>query len=176
MSPRVISTFTSASLPRARASSRCSAARTQTASREDGTTLRTRDGTCLARYKVDHGVLAFNLDDECMLEQIAVILPEVAAYETGLLDFLLRGELTIKAGPQITVSGEGLGSGQLDVLVEDERGVRTSIGSVQVAAGKTELARLPSPGRGTRIVAVFRGTDREGEPIVAVGALPLGAQ
>lgn len=147
------------------------------ASREDGTTLRDKAGTCLARYKVDHGVLSFSTDDECMLEQIAVILPEVAAYETGLLDFLLRGELTIKAGPQITVSGEGLGAGRLDVLVEDERGVRTSIGSVQVAAGKkTELARLPSPGRGTRIVAVFRGTDREGEPIVAVGALPLTAQ
>jgi hypothetical protein len=146
------------------------------ASREDGTTLRANNGTCLARYKVDHGVLSFNLDDECMLEQVAVILPEVAAYETGLLDFLLRGELTISGGASITVSGAGLGAGTIDVLVEDDRGVRTSIGSQQVAGGSNELARLPSPGTGTRIVAVFRGHDAAGEPIVSVGALALTAQ
>ncbi|HEY5944642.1 MAG TPA: hypothetical protein VIV40_04085, partial [Kofleriaceae bacterium] len=145
------------------------------ASRDDGTTLRAQDGTCLARYKVDHGVLSFNLDDECMLEQVAVLLPEVAAYETGLLDFLLRGELTITGGPQIVVSAKGLGAGTVDVLVEDDRGVRKSIGSVQFAGGQDELARLASPGTGTRIVAVFRGADAEGEPIVAVGALPLAA-
>ena len=146
------------------------------ASRQDGTTLRDKDGTCLARYRVEHGVLSFGTDDQCMLEQIAVILPEVSAYETGMLDFLLRGELTIKAGAQIVVGGDGLGTGDLEVLVEDARGVRTSLGTVKVAAGKTELARLPPPGTGTRIVAVFRGVDREGEPIVAVGALPLTAR
>jgi hypothetical protein len=146
------------------------------ASREDGTTLRNQGGTCLARYKVEHGVLSFNLDDDCMLEQVTAILPEVAAYETGLLDFLLRGELTITAGPQIAVSGKGLGAGTLDVLVEDERGVRKSIGTAQPAGGKDELGRFASPGSGTRIVAVFRGTDAQGEPIVAVGALPLAAQ
>jgi hypothetical protein len=146
------------------------------ASREDGTTLRTRDGTCMARYKVDHGVLSFSLDDECMLEQIAVLLPEVVAYETGLLDFLLRGELTITGGQQVVVSGKGLGAGTVDVLVEDERGVRRSIGTAQATGGKEELVRLPAPGAGTRIVAVFRGADTAGEPIVAVGALPLTAQ
>ncbi len=146
------------------------------ASREDGTTLRTRDGTCLARYKVDHGLLSFNLDDECMLEQIAVLLPEVAAYETGLLDFLLRGELTLTTGNQVVVTGKDLGAGTIDVLVEDDRGVRKNIGSAQVAGGKDELVRLPSPGTGTRLVAVFRGADKAGEPIVAVGALPLTAQ
>jgi hypothetical protein len=145
------------------------------ASREDGTTLRAQDGTCLARYKVEHGLLSFNLDDECILEQIAVILPEVAAYETGLLDFLLRGELTITGGGQLVVSGKSLGAGTLDVLVEDDRGVRKNIGTVQFAGGKDELARLPaSPG--IRVVAVFRGADASGEPIVAVGALPLAAQ
>lgn len=145
------------------------------ASREDGTTLRSPEGTCLARYKVEHGVVSFSLDDECMLEQLAVILPEVAAYETGLLEFLLRGELEIKAGPQIAVSGKELGAGKVDVLVEDERGVRKSLGSAQTNGGSDVLIRVPSPGAGKRIVAVFRGTDRAGEPIVAVGALPLDA-
>lgn len=146
------------------------------ASREDGTTLRNQAGTCLARYKVDHGVLSFSLDDECMLEQIAVLLPEVAAYETGLLDFLLRGELTITGGQQIVVSGKNLGAGTVDVLLEDDRGVRKNVGTAQIAGGKDELVRLPPPGPGTRIVAVFRGADAQGEPIVAVGALPLTSQ
>src|SRR5690606_18051139 len=52
------------------------------ASRDDGTTLRASDGTCLARYKVESSVVTFHLDDECMLEQLAVLLPEIAAYET----------------------------------------------------------------------------------------------
>ena len=145
-----------------------------TASREDGTTLRAHD-ICLARYKVERGILSFSLDDECMLEQIAVILPEVASYETGLLDFLLRGELTITAGPQVVVTGKGLGAGTVDVLVEDDRGVRKSIGTVQTPGGKDELARVPAT-QGTRIVAVFRGADAAGEPIVAVGAVPLTQQ
>jgi hypothetical protein len=141
------------------------------ATRDDGTTLRDAAGTCLARYKVEHGVLEFWLDDDCMLDQIANLLPDVAAYEAGLLDFLLRGELTIELGDQITVSGKGLGPGTVEVLVEDDRGVRTSLTSVQTTGER--LARVPRPASGTRIVAVYRGADIAGEPIVAVGAMPL---
>ncbi len=141
------------------------------ASRDDGTTLRDANGTCLSRYKVEHGVLEFWIDDDCMLEQIANILPEVAAYEAGLLDFLLRGELTIELGDQITVSGKGLGPGAVEILVEDERGVRTSLTSVQTTGD--QLASIAAPSSGARVVAVYRGADAAGEPIVAVGAMPL---
>ena len=141
------------------------------ASRDDGTTLRDANGTCLARYKVEHGVLEFWLDDDCLLEQIANILPDVAAYEAGLLDFLLRGELTIAIGEQVTVSGKGLGPGTVEILVEDERGVRTALTSAQTTGD--ELARIARPPGGTRIVAVYRGADANGEPLVAVGAMPL---
>ena len=144
------------------------------ASRDEGTTLRTSDGTCLARYKVDHGVLGFSLDDDCMLEQIAAILPEVTAYETGLLDFLLRGELTLTIGPQVVVASKGLGAGTIELVVEDDRGVRTPVGTANVAPGHgDELARFNTPPAGSRVLAVFRGADAAGEPIVAVGALPL---
>jgi hypothetical protein len=117
-----------------------------------------------------------------------VILPEVAAYEAGLLDFLLRGELTLTVAGQITVSGTGLGAGSVEILAEDERGVRTSLANVQVAAqaapapaaaGATEppagepIAQIAAPPTGTRVVAVYRGVDSAGEPLVAVGALPL---
>lgn len=141
------------------------------ASRDDGTTLRDSNGICLARYKVEHGVLEFAIDDDCMLEQIAEILPDVAAYETGLLDFLLRGELTIDIGDQVVVSGKGLGPGTVEILAEDERGVRTSLANVSTTSD--QLATVATPATGTRIVAVYRGTDTAGEPIVAVGAMPL---
>ncbi len=145
------------------------------ANRDDGTTLRSPSGTCLARYRVEHDVVTFSLDDDCLLDQLSVILPEVTAYETGLLDFLLRGELTLTATDQITVSGTGLKAGSIEILVEDDRGVRTSIGNVQatVSAGSDQLAQIAAPPAGTRVVAVFRGTDAAGEPIVAVGAMPL---
>lgn len=145
------------------------------ASRDDGTTLRNSAGTCLARYKVDHGLLSFWMDDECMLEQVTAILPEVAAYETGLLDYLLRGELTIQIGSTVVVSGKGVGAGTVEILVEDERGVRTSLGiaPTQGAAETAALANAPAPSAGTRILAVFRGVDRNGDPMVATGAMPL---
>ena len=145
------------------------------ASRDEGTTLWAMDGTCLARYRVDHGVLGFAIDDDCILEQLAVILPEVASYETGLLDYLLRGDLTINVGSQLVVTAKGLGVGTLDVLVEDDRGIRKSVAEVQIIHGTETLAELPPPTTGTRVVAVFRGADANGEPIVAVGAMPLGS-
>jgi hypothetical protein len=146
------------------------------ANRDDGTTLRSATGICLARYRVEHDQLTFSLDDDCMLEQLSVILPEVTAYETGLLDFLLRGELTLTVADQITVTGAGLGTGSVELLVEDDRGVRTPLTTVQTTAGAAgdQLAQIPLPPSGTRVVAVYRGNDAAGEPIVAVGAIPLG--
>ena len=143
------------------------------ASRDDGTTLRAPDGTCLARYRVEHGTLSFSIDDDCVLEQLASILPETAAYETGLLDFLLRGELTLTAGSQIVVASKGLGPGTVELVVEDDRGVRSPAGTAQYAGSGDEIARFNIPPAGPRVLAVFRGADSAGEPIVAIGALPL---
>jgi hypothetical protein len=184
------------------------------ANRDDGTTLRSSAGICLARYRVEHDTLTFSLDDDCLLEELSVILPEVTAYETGLLDFLLRGELTVTVADQVTVSGAGLGAGSVEILAEDDRGVRTPITTVQTtgtpaaagtgaagtgaagtgaagtgaagtagAAGSAgaagtaatgQLAQVAAPASGTRVVAVYRGNDAAGEPIVAVGVAPLG--
>ena len=146
------------------------------ANRDDGTTLRSAAGTCLARYRVERDLLTFSIDDDCMLEQLAQILPEVAAFEAGLLDFLLRGELTLTIAGQITVAAPGgLGAGTLEVLVEDERGVRKSIASVAVnpTADAAQLTQVATPAAGARVLAVFRGSDTGGEPVVAVGAMPL---
>ena len=142
------------------------------ANRDEGTVLRDLAGTCLARYRVEHDVLSFTIDDECVLEQLVAILPEVASYEAGLLDFLLRGELTITVSDKIAVSAKGLGKGTIDVFVDDDRGVRTKLTSAPTD-GSERLVSIAAPATGTRIVAVFRGTDAAGEPIVAVGAMPL---
>jgi hypothetical protein len=144
------------------------------ASRDGGSVLRDAKGTCLARYRVEHNVLAFSLDDACMLEQVDAILPEVVAYEAGLLDFLLRGELQIAVGDALTVTAKGLGAGSIEVYVEDARGVRTQLTAAATRAGAEELVRAPVPAAGTRVLALYRGTDAAGEPLIAVGAMPLG--
>jgi hypothetical protein len=149
------------------------------ASQPDGTTLRDAGGTCLARYRVDDNVLRFSLDDDCVLEQIAAILPEVAAYETGLLDFLFRGELAVRiAGGRIDVAAGdvGLGAGDIEVLSEDARGVRSPLaaGKVAGAASGGSLYSTGAPSGTRRIVVVFRGVDGNGEKIVAAGSLVPG--
>jgi hypothetical protein len=144
------------------------------ASREEGATIRTAGGVCLARYRVEHDVLTFSLDDDCMLEQLGAILPEVAAYETGLLDFLFRGALTVTVGKDIAVSAKGLGVGEVDLFVEDDRGVRSQLAVLPAASGD-EIGHVELPPAGARVVALFRGADATNEPIVAVGSAPLPA-
>ncbi|HMG23082.1 MAG TPA: hypothetical protein VK607_17220, partial [Kofleriaceae bacterium] len=85
-------------------------------------------------------------------------------------------ELTLTIADQITVVAPGgLGAGTLEVLVEDERGVRKSIASVTVkpTADAAPLTQVATPAAGARVLAVFRGSDAGGEPVVAVGAMPL---
>jgi hypothetical protein len=144
------------------------------ASRDEGSVLRDAKGTCLARYRVEHNIVSFGLDDECLLEQVDAILPEVVAYEAGLLDFLLRGELQIAISGEIAVTAKGLGAGTIEVYVEDERGVRTKLTSASTAPSSEQLVRVAAPGAGARVVALYRGVDGNGEPMIAVGAMPLG--
>ncbi len=144
------------------------------ASQARGATLRDDAGVCQARYRVEDGRLSWWLDDDCLLEQAAAILPVAAAYEAGLLAFLLRGELAITAdgdGVAIAVGATALGAGTLTVLGEDGRGVRTALTTAAVAGGgtATALGRATLPADSRRAVALFRGVDAAGEPLVAVG-------
>jgi hypothetical protein len=141
-----------------------------------GTTLENAKKVCLARYEVDGGLMTFFLDDECLLEQISVILPEVAAFETGLLDWLFRGQLAVTIGKskvRVAAKGLGLGAGDVEVLAEDNRGVRTSIAKVAIkeATDGTQLGETVTVPNGTvRVLALFTGVDAFGERVVAVGA------
>jgi hypothetical protein len=147
------------------------------ASSDQGVTLSSAEGTCLARYRVTSGVLSWFLDDDCLLEQAGAILPEVASFSAGLLDFLLRGELEVTiAGSEVQVAtASAVGAGELEILGEDEAGVRTPITTVKVAAATepTAVGRAALPAGARRAIAVFRGVDGAGEPLVAVGAAEL---
>lgn len=149
------------------------------ASQPHGATLRDADGVCLARYRVVHGRLSWWLDDACQLEQAEAILPVAAGYEAGLLAFLLRGELAVKlegANVSVAVGALALGAGKVTILAEDGRGLRTEVAAVDVTGGAAQAAlggaTLPADTR--RAVAVFRGVDGAGEPIVAVGVVAPG--
>lgn len=144
------------------------------ANQPNGATLRDKDGLCLARYRVVHGRLSWWIDDACQLEQAEAILPVAAAYEAGLLAFLLRGDLAVKLdGAKASVSAGtlALGAGTLTVLAEDGRGIRTEVATLEVASGAAQaaLTSAPLPPDTRRAVAVFRGVDAAGEPVVAVG-------
>ncbi len=138
---------------------------------------RLTDGsTCVAEYRVRRGVLSWFLGDECMLEQLQVILPEVVAYGAGFVDYLFRGELFIARGGGALAIGArkiAVGKGTLEVFWDDDRGVRTRLGSYQVADGRADaiLATSGLPPKNTRRVsALFVGVDKTGQPLVAVGS------
>lgn len=147
---------------------------------EDGATL-DPGGTCLARYHVDNGTLTFSTDDECMLDQVDAILPQVVGYGAGLIDHLLRGELIVTADPAaakgtlgVTIASRiALGAGSLELFSEDARGVRTPIGaatSVANAQAGAVLGTAVANEGGVRIVALFTGVDGTGEAVVSAGA------
>jgi hypothetical protein len=144
------------------------------AGQPQGTTLEDEHGVCLARYRVERGVLSWWLDDDCLLQQITAMLPDVTSYSAGALDYLFRGELEVTvAGHQAhAASAAGLGAGRIELLAEDARGVRRSVVAKDAPKGAdlASLSDAPLPDGTVRAIALFTGVDAAGEPIVAVGA------
>jgi hypothetical protein len=148
-----------------------------TAGQPEGATLRDERQVCLAQYRVERGMLSWSLDDDCLLEQAQALLPVAAGYQAGLLRWLFRGELTLEQGEDGKLSartrGLALGAGDLAFVVEDGRGVRRTVASAAVpgAADETELGEAAVPAGARRALAVYRGVDVSGEPVIAVGVL-----
>jgi hypothetical protein len=148
------------------------------AAKDEDVVLRDPQGVCLATYRVLRGVLRFELDDACALEQIAVLLPETGAYAAAMLDTLFRGSLAVTLdGGQVGVAAGtlGLGAGTLTLYWDDARGVRAKLGEAVAVSGAAPSAALASglpalPGGATRVVALFKGVDANGEPLSATGA------
>ncbi len=142
-------------------------------------TLTGARGQCLARYRLTKAHLVFSTDDDCALEQLALLLPRTGAYATGLLDYLFRGDLAVYAKPSgvsAAVAGAAAGAGTLELFWDDVRGVRSSLGTVKVtgASKGKQLGTGPTaPAKAVRVVALFVGVNASGEPLVATGQLDL---
>lgn len=137
-----------------------------------------RHGPLLA-YRVDSDDrLVFFLDNRCLNASARVLVPLAVGYSTGLIDFLLRGELSLaREGEALVVkSGIALRDGKLRILVEDGRGVRRELSrqAVTAAAGAV-IARQPLRLTGDlrRVVALVEGRDGAGEALVATGQLTI---
>ena len=137
------------------------------------------NGECLARYRVVGITLEFSTDDECDLEQVRRLLPLTASYSTGLLNYLFRGTLAVEPGNRLVVKNAGadLGKGTMTVLWEDARGVRTAVGDAvpsSGARGDAVVAQVGGVPKGARrVVALFRGVDASGAPVIATGFAAL---
>jgi len=127
----------------------------------------------LLAYQRVPGRVRFFLDWRVYEDSARVLLPEVGAYAAGMIDHLLRGDLSIKlegGKAFITLTGArgAIRASRLRVLAEAKNGERREIG---VYAGGT-LASTPvvvavPPGT-VVIAAVLRGEDDAGV-LVAVG-------
>ena len=143
-----------------------------------GGRLEDERGTCLAEYEVVERRLRWRIDDECALEQVGAILPEVAGYAAGFLNTLFSGTVTLEsAGGNLVVRAGDvpLGKGTLTLYWDDPRGVRTQLAQVAVSGAATgaALAQLPAPPAGAaRVSALFDGTDDTGHPLLATGTAP----
>lgn len=148
------------------------------ASRGEGATLRDGSGTCLARYRVESGTLSFFTDDACELEQVAQQLPRVVSYAAGLVDFAMRGQLTMRNdGAAVSVvTPTALGVGTLTLLTEDAQGQRRTVTAQAVSKAAADATLLEQKGvtPGTYL-ALYAGTDATGEPLVAVGRIVVGS-
>ena len=146
----------------------------------EGATLAGDDGVCLARYRHEDRRLSWSMPDACALEQIGKLLPEASAFGAGAVNWLFRGspELTVDGGAVEVAAGTvGVKTATVTLLWDDGRGVRTKLATAEgasAAAGET-LGRFDAPsGRDARaVIALVRGTDEHGQPLVTAARADL---
>lgn len=123
----------------------------------------------LARWwRDDLGAPRWELDTRCYRDYAAVLLPEAGQAALSALEHLFRDELRFD-GDAVKNGELALGAGKVTLLAEDAAGRRRVVTTrelSQVAVGAT-LIELPASGEtASRYVVVFRGVDRNGEPLV----------
>jgi len=121
-----------------------------------------------AFHRAPGGDVRFSLDERCYQDAAAVLLPEAAQAALSALEHLFRGGVSLDAGR--VKSDVALGAGRVSVLVEDEGGLRREIAGRDVPSAEpgAELAEVPAGNEDRMVIAVFRGVDKEGEPLLAV--------
>lgn len=135
----------------------------------------------LLGYERVPGRVRFFLDGRVYADSARVLLPEIAGYAAGLIDHLLRGEVTLGLeGERVratlgTRSGR-LHGGRLRLFAEDAAGRRREIGSFATDGGPPlDSVSVAIPSDARRVAAILRGEDDAG-PVVAFGELALPAR
>jgi hypothetical protein len=105
------------------------------------------------------------------------LLPEIAGFAAGLIDHLLRGEITLtlegeRARATLSSSSGQIRGGTLRLFAEDSAGVRREIGAFPSEGSALDGASVAVPAGTVRIAAALRGEDDAG-PVVAVGELAV---
>jgi hypothetical protein len=127
----------------------------------------------LAHYRDgEHGPI-WSLDERSLGDYAALLLPETARYAAGALELLFRGRLEIAVehgGATVSARELGLGAGTValyaDVSGQPRQRVRTR--QLRDASDGETLLDAALPAGTQRVAAVFRGVDKNGEPIVIV--------
>jgi hypothetical protein len=119
------------------------------------------------------GRVRFFLDDAVYADSARALLPEVAAYASGLLDHVLRAGLTLTpAGRQVAITLDGATSPRnatLHLYAEDDAGRRRELPAVAADALLSgQRLEIAAPAGVHRLAAVLRGQDAGGD-FVAVG-------
>jgi hypothetical protein len=121
----------------------------------------------LAAWRREGDRVAWRLDERCYADYARVLLPLAAHAALSALEHLFRGGLTFSDG-KVIVGVVALGAGRLSFYAEDGMGRRRMIDSREIASAAAEdtLGDEPKAEGTRRLVAVFRGVDIDGEPIV----------
>lgn len=137
------------------------------------------DGRRILAYERRPDRVTFFLDDRVFEDIARALLPEVAAYATGLMEHVLRPHLTIALDDgraQIRAGGieGGTVTGDLRVYAEDASGRRREIARKPLSGASLEasLAEVPVP-TGTELVGATLSGSGDAEPYVALGAVAV---
>jgi hypothetical protein len=141
-----------------------------------GDVLASEDVPALAVYTIDprDQSMAITLDPRTHAAYAQVLLPRAVLWAAGVLRFVARGRLAWVDG-NLHNRGPQLANGAVTVLTEDSQGTRRTLaGAIAFPAapvapgGAIGHLAVPLPPGTKRLIAVFRGTDGAGEPLVAI--------
>jgi hypothetical protein len=134
-------------------------------------------------YRVDaNGVLRFFLDQRCHATAARKLLPRAVAYSAGLIDFLLRGQVSLeRQGEQLVVNNLGapFASGRVRLFAEDSKGLRALLRELPLGStgrdARLAALEVKPPSSAVALVALVEGKDPAGEQVIATSRLSLAA-
>ncbi len=142
---------------------------------DEGATWQTDSGACLAQYHLRKATVEWSISDDCALEQLEEILPQVAGYGISFLESLYPSDLKLESASgklAVKLNEARYGAGKLVLFTEAADGLRTEYYSADLTGTETQVV-VPSPPAGsTRVSALFDGKDVLGTALLASDSSP----